>query len=165
MVKAGQTYTLYFKVNILTTATLGPHSASLRLNYFEVPELEPGKYSSESFTIPFTLTGKVILDAIPKTTDLTPGISNGPKIEINNKGTADAHSVIVTVTGISGNSITGGGVSSNIANTLDTGNGSSNISPSGEITTTSPSSSIPTVNLGARTFDIGTIPVNGKQPR
>ena len=118
VVKAGQTYTLYFKVNILKTATLGPQSALLRLNYFEVPELEPGKYSSETFTIPFTLTGKVILDAIPKITDLTPGISNGPKIEINNKGTADAHSVIVTVMGISGNSITGSGVGSSCCLTL-----------------------------------------------
>jgi LEA14-like dessication related protein len=161
VVKAGQTYTLYFKVNILKTATVGTHSASLRLNYFEVPELEPGKYSSETFTIPFTLSGKVILDAVPKITDLTPGISNEPKIEIENKGTADAHGVIVTVTGVSGNSITGGVSSSSNNNLNGVSNSSSNISPNGgEITTTSPSS-IPTVNLGARTFDIGTIPVNG----
>ena len=161
VVKAGQTYTLYFKVNILKTAIVGSHSASLRLNYFEVPELEPGKYSSETFTIPFTLPGKVILDAAPKTADLTPGISNEPKIEIRNIGSADAHGVIVTVTGVSENSITSG-VGSSSGSSNDLSNSSSNTSPSGGVTTTTTSpSSIPTVNLGARTFDIGTIPVNG----
>ena len=65
VVKAGQTYTLFFKLNILKTATIGTHSASLRINYFEVPELEPGKYSSDTFMIPFTLPGRVILDTVP----------------------------------------------------------------------------------------------------
>ncbi|MDQ3903817.1 MAG: hypothetical protein M3247_09295, partial [Thermoproteota archaeon] len=146
VVKSGETYTLYFRVNILRTATVGTHSASLILNYFKVPELEPGKYSSETFTIPFTLPGKVILDAIPKVTDLTPGASNEPKIQIENRGTADAHGVIATVIDVSGNSIT-----SNVGNNNNL-NGASN-SSTGEITTTTTTttspSSIPTVNLGA----------------
>jgi hypothetical protein len=161
VVKAGQTYTLFFKLNILKTATIGTHSASLRINYFEVPELEPGKYSSDTFMIPFTLPGRVILDTVPRTTDLNPGISNTPKIEIKNKGTADAHSVIITITGMSGNSITG--TNSGIINNSPTitGNGSSDINPTGQTSNFSPTSSIATVNLGARTFNIGTIPVNG----
>jgi hypothetical protein len=163
VVKAGQTYTLYFKLNILKTATIGTHSASLRINYFKVPNLEPGKYSSDTFTIPFTLPGKVILDTVPRTTDLNPGTSNTPKIEIKNKGTADAHGVIVTITGMSGNSITGTSTTSGIINNNPSinGNGSGDINPSGQTSNSSPQSSIATVNLGARIFNIGTIPVNG----
>ena len=161
VVKAGQTYTLYFKLNILKTATIGTHSALLRINYFKVPNLEPGEYSSDTFTIPFTLPGKVILDTVPITTDLNPGTSNTPKIEIKNKGTAEAHGVIVTITGMSGNSITG--TTSGIINNSPTinGNGSGDINPSGQTSNSSPQSSIATVNLGARIFNIGTIPVNG----
>jgi hypothetical protein len=164
MVQSGQTYTLYFKVKIGKTATIGSHTATLRIYYFKVPELQPGQYSSQTFTIPFSLPGKVILDAVPKITSLNPGASNDARIQLVNKGTADAHSVIVTVAGISGNSISGSNVASSSA---QTGGGSSNssnsgnITTSGQTTTTSPTSSIPTVNLGARTFDIGTLPVNG----
>ena len=43
-VRAGQTYTLYFKVNVLETAQKGFHEAMLRINYFKVPEPEPGTY-------------------------------------------------------------------------------------------------------------------------
>ena len=160
VVKAGQSYTLYFKVNILKTATIGTNSASLRIDYFKVPELEPGKYNSETFTIPFTLPGKVILDAVSNSTDLTPGVSNQPKIEIKNKGTADARSVIVTVTGVSGNSITGATVSGSASNSNNPAATNNSSSPGGEVITTSPPSPIPTVNLGSRTFNIGTIPVN-----
>jgi hypothetical protein len=62
---------------------------------------------------------------------------------------------------VSENSITSG-VGSSSGSSNDLSNSSSNTSPSGGVTTTTTSpSSIPTVNLGARTFDIGTIPVNG----
>ncbi len=44
IVRAGQTYTLYFKVNVLETAQKGFHEALLRINYFKVPEPEPGTY-------------------------------------------------------------------------------------------------------------------------
>ena len=40
-------------------------------------------------------------------------------------------------------------------------NVNSTTGPGAQITTITPQSSIPTVQLGARTFDIGTIPVNG----
>jgi hypothetical protein len=155
LVQSGQTYTLYFKVKIENSATVGTHNAPLRIYYFKVPELQPGQYSAQTFTIPFMLQGKVILDAVPKITSLNPGVSNEAKIQLVNRGSAEAHSVIVSVTGITGNSITG----SNVAN--NAGGSSNNSSTGGQITTTSPQSSIPTVNLGARTFDIGSIPVNG----
>src|SRR5215216_1975569 len=38
VVRAGQTYTLYFQVNVLETAQKGFHEALLRINYFKVPE-------------------------------------------------------------------------------------------------------------------------------
>src|SRR5206468_1736198 len=72
--------------------------------------------------------------------------------------------VIVTITGISGNSISGSNVPSTSAQTGSGGgnsSNSSNITTGGQTTTTSHTSSIPTVNLGTRTFDIGTLPVNG----
>jgi len=163
MVQSGQTYTLYFKVKIEKTATIGSHTATLRIYYFKVPELQPGQYSSQTFTIPFSLPGKVILDAVPKITSLNPGSSNNARIQLVNKGTADAHGVIVTVAGISGNSISGSNVASSGAQTGGSGNSSNsgNITTSGQTTTTSPTSSIPTVNIGTRTFDIGTLAANG----
>jgi hypothetical protein len=163
IVKAGQTYTLFFKVNILKTATVGLHSALLKVNYFKVPEPQPGQYRIQTTTIPFTLPGKVILDAVSKTNDLTPGASNQAKIVIRNKGTADAHGVIVTVTGVSGNVISSNS-NSNTASAVNSNNldNSTTVqqSPSSQSPSPTSSSSIPTVNLGARTFDVGTLAVN-----
>jgi hypothetical protein len=159
LVQAGQTYTLYFKVNVGKTATLGNHLASLTVYYFKVPNLEPGQYHSQAFTVPYILPGKVILDAIPTTTSLNPGVSQPVKIEIKNKGTGEAHGVIVSVTSVSGNSISGSSVGS--SSTAASNNVNSTTGPGAQITTITPQSSIPTVQLGARTFDIGTIPVNG----
>jgi hypothetical protein len=159
LVKSGQTYTLYFKVNIDKGAAVGNYLSSLRIFYFKVPELEPGQYSSQTFKIPFALPGKVILDAFSKSTSLIPGVSNEAKIEIRNKGSAEAHSVIVSVTGVTGNSIANNVVINQPSSS--SANNTSSTSPTGQVTTTSPLSSIPTVNLGARTFDIGTVPVNG----
>ena len=159
LVQAGQTYTLYFKVNVGKTATLGNHLASLTVYYFKVPNLEPGQYHSQAFTVPYILPGKVILDAIPTTTSLNPGVSQPVKIEIKNKGTGEAHGVIVSVTSVSGNSISGSSVGS--SRTCSSNNVNSTTGPGAQITTITPQSSIPTVQLGARTFDIGTIPVNG----
>ncbi|PWU82188.1 MAG: hypothetical protein DLM72_03240 [Candidatus Nitrosopolaris wilkensis] len=159
LVQAGQTYTVYFKVNVGKTATLGNHLASLTVYYFKVPNLEPGQYHSQAFTVPFILPGKVILDAIPTTTSLNPGVSQPVKIGIKNKGTGEAHGVIASVTSVSGNSISGSNVGS--SSTAASNNVNSTNGPGAQITTITPQSSIPTVQLGARTFDIGTIPVNG----
>jgi hypothetical protein len=159
LVQQGQTYTLYFKVNVDKTATLGNHLASLKVYYFNVPNLEPGQYRSQTFAVPFVLPGKVILDTIPTTTTLNPGASNTAKIEIKNEGTAAAHGVVVSVTSVSGNSISGSNVG---GSTVGSNNINSTTGPGSQITTITPPSSIPTVNLGARTFDIGTIPANGR---
>jgi hypothetical protein len=160
VVTAGQMYTLYFKVNVDRSATLGRHMASLTLYYFRVPELQPGLYRTQNFAVPFVLPGKVILDTIPTTTSLNPGVSNVAKILLTNMGSATAHSVVATITSISGNSISSNTGSSTTS--TSSGNSNSTSTPGAQITTITPPSTIPTVNIGARTFNVGTIPANGK---
>src|SRR5215213_397011 len=106
IVRAGQTYTLFFKVNVLEKAQKGFHEALLRINYFKVPEPEPGTYRVQTTTVPFELPGKVILDASPETNDLVPGEPNEVKLMIRNRGSADAHSVIININAIGGSIIT-----------------------------------------------------------
>jgi hypothetical protein len=160
VVTAGQMYTLYFKVNVDRDATLGRHLASLTIDYFRVPELQPGVYRTQNFAVPFILPGKVILDTIPTATSLNPGVSNVAKIMITNMGTATAHGVIATITSISGNTISS--TSSSSSGTTSSGTNATTTTPGAQITSITPPSTIPTVNIGARTFDIGTIPANGR---
>jgi hypothetical protein len=159
IVRAGQTYTLYFKVNVLETAQKGFHEALLRINYFKVPEPEPGTYRVQTITVPFELPGKVILDAASEANDLVPGEANEVKFTIRNRGSADAHSVIVNINAIGGSIITndagpaGGGTSGD--------NASSSESDAGIQANQQQPSSAAVASIGARTFNIGTIPANG----
>jgi hypothetical protein len=164
VVRAGQTYTLFFKVNVLETAQKGFHEALLRINYFKVPEPEPGTYRVQTITVPFEIPGKVILDATSEANDLVPGEANEVKLMIRNRGTADAHSVIVNINAIGGSIITNdagptGGGSAN------GDNASSNESESGSRQAIQQQqqqpSSAAVASIGARTFNIGTIPANG----
>jgi hypothetical protein len=142
VVSAGQTYTLYFRVNVQEGAQIGLHNALLEINYFKVPEPQPGTYRVQTITVPFELAGTVVLDASPETSDLVPGETNEVTINIRNRGSADARSVIVTLESIGGSIITGDGQQAD-------GNASGN--DTGQ-------ASAPAVSLGARTFNIGTIP-------
>jgi hypothetical protein len=161
VVTAGQMYTLYFKVNVDRNATLGKHLASLTIYYFKVPELQPGQYRTQNFAVPFILPGRVIIDTVPTTTSLNPGVSNVARIQITNEGSATAHGVIATITSISGNSINS--ISTGSSTTSSSGGGTNaTTGPGAQITTLTPPSSIPTVNIGARTFDVGTIPANSR---
>jgi hypothetical protein len=159
IVRAGQTYTLYFKVNVLETAQKGFHEASLRINYFKVPEPQPGTYRVQTITVPFELSGRVILDASSETDDLVPGEANDITLSIRNTGSADAHSVIVNINAIGGSIIT-----NDVGATESTG---SNNASNNEIDTESqadqqqqPPSSAAVASVGARTFNIGSIPAN-----
>jgi hypothetical protein len=163
IVRAGQTYTLYFKVNVLETAQKGFHEALLRINYFKVPEPQPGTYRVQTITIPFELPGRVILDASSETDDLVPGEANDITLRISNSGSADAHSVIVNINAI------GGSIISNDDEEATQSTGSNNAS-NGEIGADRqtaqqqqqlPSSSAAVASVGARTFNIGSIPANG----
>ncbi len=147
VVRAGQTYTLYFRVNVQEGAQIGVHNALLEINYFKVPEPQPGRYRVQTITVPFELAGKVVLDASPETSNLVPGETNEVKINIRNRGSADARSVIVTLDSIGGSIITG-----DSSNRQTSGNAQRN--ETGE-------ASASAVSLGARTFNIGTIPAGG----
>ena len=163
IVRAGQTYTLYFKVNVLETAQKGFHEALLRINYFKVPEPQPGTYRVQTITIPFELPGRVILDASSETDDLVPGEANDITLRISNSGSADAHSVIVNINAI------GGSIISNDDEEEATQSTGSNNASNDEIGADRqtaqqhqqlPSSSAPVANVGARTFNVGSIPAN-----
>ena len=163
IVRAGQTYTLYFKVNVLETAQKDFHEALLRINYFKVPEPQPGTYRVQTITVPFELPGRVILDASSETDDLVPSEANEVILNIRNTGSADAHSVIVNINAI------GGSIISSDAGATD--NTRNNNASSNEIGTDGqsdqqqqqqqPPSSAAVASVGARTFNIGSIPANG----
>ena len=109
VVKAGETYTLFFKVDILKTASVGLHTATLRTYYFKTPDPEAGAYRVQTTSVPFVLAGKVVLDTSSSSTDLTPGEVNHVNIQIQNKGTADANNVVVTLNSAGGSIITSTG--------------------------------------------------------
>ena len=163
IVRAGQTYTLYFKVNVLETAQKDFHEALLRINYFKVPEPQPGTYRVQTITVPFELPGRVILDASSETDDLVPSEANEVILNIRNRGSADAHGVIVNINAI------GGSIISSDAGATD--NTRNNNASSNEIGTDGqsdqqqqqqqPPSSAAVASVGARTFNIGSIPANG----
>lgn len=150
-VQIGQTYTLYFKVDISNTATLGSHLASLKLYYYQLPLITPGQYTVQTISVPFNLPGTVVLDVVPKTTNLTPGVSSQATIQLVNIGTAAARNAVATI-----GSIRASNINPPTPSTLNT-----NATTSGQIVTQNPPSLIPIVNLGPSTFHLGTIPANG----
>ncbi len=97
IVKAGNTFALYFDMNVLKQAKVGGYSTSLILKYTKINQI--GQLST-TIIVPFRLTGKVILDAVSENSQLIPSASNQLKILIKNKGSATASGVVVTVTGI-----------------------------------------------------------------
>ncbi len=141
IIKAGETFTLYFEMSVLKNAKVGPYMASLDLVYSKV--LETGQITVKDIAIPFRVTGKVILDVISERYHLIPGSSNMVNITIKNKGTANASGVVVSVNeaASTSNSL----LSSNSSSTANGGRGTE---------------SIPLVNIGNNTFDIGNIPAN-----
>ncbi|MGC2575328.1 MAG: hypothetical protein WA364_27800, partial [Candidatus Nitrosopolaris sp.] len=150
-VQIGQTYTIYFKVRIGDTATVGNHMSYLKLYYYQLPLITPGQYSVQTVSVPFNLPGTVVLDAVPKTTALNPGQSNQAIIQLMNRGSAAAHNVVATIAAIRASNV----------NPPTTSTVNTNATQGGQILTINPPSLIPTVNLGPSTFNVGTIPVNG----
>jgi len=168
IVKAGGTFVLYFDMNVLKQAKVGAYSTSLSLKYTKINQI--GQLMTTN-TLPFRLTGKVILDAVSENSELTPSTQNQLKILIQNIGSANAAGAVVTVTGItSGSSVTSGNTQSTSSSSGNTNSGNTSTSttnsplPSSSSSSSSPSpssSSNPAVNIGATAFHIGTIPVNG----
>ena len=163
VVKAGQTYTLYFKVNVLKTADVGPHTALLRTYYFKTPDPEIGAYRVQTTGVPFVLPGKVILDVSSSSTDLVPGEANHVKIQIRNKGTADANNVVATLGSVGGSIITSTGGSTAIGNNSNStnANNDNNVTTSSSAPYFKPTGNIEQASsLGSRVFDLGTISAN-----
>ena len=163
VVKAGQTYTLYFKVNVLKEASVGPHTALLRTYYFKTPDPEIGAYRVQTTGVPFILPGKVILDVSASSTDLIPGEANHVKLQIRNKGTADANNVVATLGNVGGSIITSTGGSTAIVNNSNSSNTTNNNHPN--VSSSTPySKSTGNIeqasSLGSRVFDLGTISAN-----
>jgi hypothetical protein len=163
VVKAGQTYTLYFKVNVLKTADVGPHTALLRTYYFKTPDPEIGAYRVQTTGVPFVLPGKVILDVSSGSTDLIPGEANHVKIQIRNKGTADANNVVATLGSVGGSIITSTGGSTANGNSSNSTNAhnNNNLTTSSSVPYSKPTGNIEQASsLGSRVFDLGTISSN-----
>lgn len=101
IIQPGQEFTLYFDINILSSANLGLYIGSLDLVYSKV--LTPGDAVVQDIAIPYRMPGKVILDVELQDQYLTPAQLNKVNISIINKGSADANSAIVTISNANGN--------------------------------------------------------------
>ena len=136
IVRAGDLFTLFFDINILNDTYIGQYNSSLKIVYSKV--LEKGKITSV-IPIEFDIPGKVILDASlaknSEETHLTTGQYHEIDLVIRNKGSSYASGVVATIKGFE-----------------------KQISESETQTNMSPSSFIPAVNIGNRTFNIGTMP-------
>jgi hypothetical protein len=136
IVEAGESFTLYFTMDVLPQANVGAYVSELTLSYSKI--LEVGQIST-SMLIPFRVTGKVILDTTLVNQNLTAGYLNPLQILITNYGTANATGAVVTVTGVSsGTTVTNG----------TSGNTSSNRT----------STAVTTTAVDSETFNIGNIP-------
>jgi len=162
VVKPGESFPLYFSVDVLRNATVGPYIANLDLVYSQVQEV--GQIST-TLEIPFRITGKVILDTTSLTQNLTTGTLNKAIIAIKNKGSADANGVIATITNLNGNTVTNLGDSSINGQNESINNNEGNSSES----TAQPGTQEPNeinqnasniATLEANTFDIGKIRAN-----
>jgi hypothetical protein len=171
LVEAGQTFTLYFPVNISKDTQVGKeYSASMNIDYFNIAEKDEENMRDRSIKIPFKLSGKVILDTISFSSsesldsvnetladknsmisyvvNLVPGEPNIVQTLVKNEGSAAATGVIVEVSSrnqqdqIDNNNL--------IPTTSSNGNNSS--------TTVPQSTVIPLISAGITTFNVGTIP-------
>jgi hypothetical protein len=95
IVEPGQTFTLFFEVDVLRTARVQGYNAPLTVTYSKV--LEVGQFRSVEMPVPFRLTGKVILDAVALDREIVPGSANSVRVSIMNKGTAGATGVVVSI--------------------------------------------------------------------
>ena len=135
VVKAGDIFTMYFTVDVLPQAKVGPYTGNLTLTYSKI--LEIGQISA-SMIIPFRVTGKVVLDTVLLNQNLTAGYPNPLQILITNTGSANATGAVVTVVGVSG-----GTTAANSAPDSRSVNGSS------------------VTSINSQSFNIGNIPAGG----
>ena len=135
----GETFTLYFDINVLENSKVGTYNASLIVKYFTIDNQRG--CNSALLDVPFVLPGKVILDIVSTNQKLTPKSENKVNFSIVNKGSSPATGVVATIVGLGDN----------------TGRGTG--SSGGSLVLQSSSTEL--VNLGSSSFNVGTIPANG----
>lgn len=140
-VPAGGSFTMFFNVNVLPTAKVGTFATTVVANYVQVGVVGQ-QCTSALLNVPLVLPGKVILDASTSTQEIPAQTTSPISVTIENKGSADATGVVATITNL-GNSR--GGSSSGTGGSL-----------------VLQSSTTQIVNLGANSFNIGTIPAHSK---
>jgi hypothetical protein len=99
IVTAGNTFTLFFQVNVSKNVSIQNYSTNLKVEYSRI--LEAGMPRTADINVPFKVAGKVILDASSEG-GVTPGTSSKVAIKVANTGSAPATGVVVTVPGSSG---------------------------------------------------------------
>jgi hypothetical protein len=173
VVKPGEAFTLHFTIHVLDDVKVGAYSGNLKLVYSKV--LETGQISS-SITVPFRITGKVILDAVSDTQNLIAGSPNDLRILIKNEGSADANGVVAAVIDVTDGATTTD-VSNSRSNVVSNDDESTrNNSDSDDNATASKSTAIEettteegqeldseasTISLQTTTFNVGSIPAGG----
>lgn len=171
LVEAGQTFTLYFPINISKDTQVGKeYSGALNIDYFNVAEQDEENMRDRTIRAPFKLSGKVILDAVsfssstasksgnqtfqdknsmfPNVVSLLPGEPNIVETFVKNEGSAVATGVIVEVS------------SRNQQDRFDNNNVIPTTSNNGNDSTPTiqQSTVIPLISAGTTTFNVGTIP-------
>ncbi|MGI0047204.1 MAG: COG1361 S-layer family protein [Nitrosotalea sp.] len=141
----GDTFVLYFDVNVSPTATVGLHPTNLVIN-FQIQENQGSvgaltlHCSSAELEVPLVLPGKVVMDLNSDSPNIEASKTSSMDLIIKNKGSANATGVVATITNLGNNK--GGG----------SGSGSSLVLSSGTTNI---------INLGNNTFNLGNIPAGG----
>ena len=138
----GASFTIYFNINVLPSARVGTFATTVVTNYVQVGVVGQ-QCTSALLNVPLVLPGKVIMDASTVTPEIPPQTQSPISVTIENKGSAPATGVVVTITNLGSSKGATGSSSAGGAITLSS-------------TTTQ------LVNLGPNTFNIGTIPAKSK---
>jgi hypothetical protein len=175
VVEPGSTFTLYFGVKVLGNAQVGKqYNSALKLGYAKVTELRGKLLRSEIIAVPFSITGKVILDLVSYSPPLSslsnvsllanssltnssspinlyPGFPNLVNLSLKNVGSAIARGVIVNIAGLtSATQVAGVTTQVTVATNVSSGIAAQPTSSS-------------TVILGSKVFNIGIIPPGGSK--
>jgi hypothetical protein len=140
IVQPGDSFILYFNLNVLPSAKVGASPTTMISNY-NIQGVINQQCTSALLNVPFVLPGKVILDASSSTSEIPPQTKSPISVTIENKGSADATGVVATIV--------------NLGNSKSSGSNSG-----GSVVISSATTQI--VNLGPNTFYIGTIPAKTK---
>lgn len=143
-VGAGATVTLFFNVNVLPTAKVGSYGTNMVINYkigVGAAGLNVQSCTSALLEVPLVLPGKVVMNVVTDSSEISPAKADPLVITVSNNGSATATGVVATITNLGQKGNSG---SSSSSSTLTLSSTTTNI-----------------VNLGATQFNLGNIPPNG----